>query len=142
LILFSSDFASICVVPYKMKLFLCIAGNYDEFNLDEGMPPLKKRNKNSSLSLASRMLQNRYLENLENNEEGWSENYTELALVKDDEKVAKGTIKEIEEFTKLTLQGHVDKLLQRKVQLMDLRDIFHYQEKPCPRLILIMGCPG
>ena len=106
--------------------------------MNEDVPPLKRRNTNSSLNLAI----NRYLENLEYNEEGWSTSYTELALVKDDEKVTKETIEDMEEITKLTLQGHVDKLLRRKVPLNDLMDIFHYQGKPCPRLILIMGCPG
>ena len=112
-------------------------------NADEegGGPPLKLRKINSSLSTTITMLQRRYLNDLENDEECWSENYTELALVKD-EKVKKEDIKNLEEFTKLTLQGQVDKLLRSKEQLNDLRDIFHYKGKPCPQLILIMGCPG
>ena len=44
--------------------------------------------------------------------------------------------------TELTLRGEVDKILKKKEQLGELRDIFHYQNKPCPRLILIMGGPG
>ena len=48
----------------------------------------------------------------------------------------------LNEITKLTLQGEVDKILKKKEQLSGLRDIFHYQNKPCPRLILIMGGPG
>jgi len=50
--------------------------------------------------------------------------------------------KNLEEITKLTLQGQVDEILSKKEQLGELRDIFHYQNKPCPRLILIMGGPG
>ena len=50
--------------------------------------------------------------------------------------------KSLNEITKLTLQGDVDKILKVKKPLCDLRDIFHYQDKPCPRLILIMGGPG
>ena len=48
----------------------------------------------------------------------------------------------LNEITKLTLRGEVDKILKKKVPLGDLIDIFHYQNKPCPRLILIMGAPG
>ena len=51
------------------------------------------------------------------------------------------TIKDenLNEITKLSLQGEVDKILKKKVPLGDLKDIFN---KPCPRLILIMGAPG
>jgi len=48
----------------------------------------------------------------------------------------------LNEITQLTLQGEVDKILKKKEQLCGLRDIFHYLNKPCPRLILIMGGPG
>ena len=50
--------------------------------------------------------------------------------------------KNLEEITRLTLQGQVDQMLLRKEPLGDLKDIFHYENKPCPRLILIMGGPG
>ena len=63
-----------------------------------------------------------------------------LVLVKE-EKVTRND-KNLEEITRLTLQGQVDELLLRKEALRDLRDIFHYEYKPCPRLILIMGGPG
>ena len=48
----------------------------------------------------------------------------------------------LSEVTKLTLKGDVDRILKVKEALNDLRDIFHYQNKPCPRLIVIMGGPG
>ena len=48
----------------------------------------------------------------------------------------------LNEITKLSLQGEVDQILKKKKPLGDLKDIFHYQDKPCPRLILIMGAPG
>ena len=48
----------------------------------------------------------------------------------------------LNEITKLSLQGEVDKILKKKEPLGGLKDIFHYQNKPCPRLILIMGAPG
>ena len=40
--------------------------------------------------------------------------------------------KNLEEITRLTLQGQVDEILSKKEQLGELRDIFHYQSKPCP----------
>jgi len=48
----------------------------------------------------------------------------------------------LNEIIKLTLQGEVDKILKKREPLGELIDIFHYQNKPCPRLILIMGGPG
>ena len=66
--------------------------------------------------------------------------YVRLALLKG-EKVTRAD-KNLEEITRLTLQGQVDELLLRTEPLGDLRDIFHYENKPCPRLILIMGGPG
>ena len=50
--------------------------------------------------------------------------------------------KSLEEITRLTLQGQIDELLLRKEPLGDLRNIFHYNNEDCPRLILIMGGPG
>ena len=50
--------------------------------------------------------------------------------------------KDIEEITKLTLQGQIDEVLLRKEPLHSLKEIFHYQNKPCPRIILIIGGPG
>ena len=48
----------------------------------------------------------------------------------------------LNEVTKLTLQGDVDRILKKKVPLANLREIFHYENKPCPQLIVIMGGPG
>ena len=70
----------------------------------------------------------------------WPHYYVQLALVKG-EKVTRAD-KNLEEITRLTLQGQIDEILLKKEQLGELRDIFHYQNKPCPRLILIMGGPG
>ena len=50
--------------------------------------------------------------------------------------------KNLNEVTKLTLQGDVDRILKNEHPLGDLREIFHYENKPCPRLIVIMGGPG
>ena len=85
-------------------------------------------------------LKARYIKHLSTDHTDWSLRYVRLALVKG-EKVTRAD-KNLEEITRLTLQGQVDELLLRKEPLGDLKDIFHYKNKPCPRLILIMGGPG
>ncbi|XP_065901640.1 protein NLRC3-like isoform X3 [Dysidea avara] len=87
--------------------------------------------------IAVSRLQARYLRYLSTD---WPHYYVRLALVKG-EKVTRAD-KNLEEITRLTLKGQVDEILLKKEQLGELRDIFHYQNKPCPRLILIMGGPG
>ena len=81
-----------------------------------------------------------YVKHLSTDDTDWPLQYVRLALVKG-EKTTRAD-KNLEEMTRLTLQGQVDELLLRKEPLGDLRDIFHYEGKPCPRLILIMGGPG
>ena len=66
--------------------------------------------------------------------------YVRLAIVEKEDVTARD--KYLNEITKLTLKGEVDKILKKKRSLGDLKDIFHYENKPCPRLILIMGGPG
>jgi len=63
-----------------------------------------------------------------------------LALVKKDDVTLRD--ENLNEVTKLTLQGDVDRILKKKERLGDMREIFHYENKPCPRLIVIMGGPG
>ncbi|XP_065907052.1 NACHT, LRR and PYD domains-containing protein 12-like isoform X2 [Dysidea avara] len=87
-----------------------------------------------------KILQVRYIRDFTSDEGEAPVKYIELALVKD-EKVTR-VDKNLEEFTKLTIQGQVDEILQRKEPLGDLKNIFCYQDKPCPRLILIKGGPG
>jgi len=70
----------------------------------------------------------------------WPQHYVQLALVKEERRTRSD--KDIEDIAKLTLQGQVDEVLLRKEPLSDLNDIFHYQNKPCPRIILIIGGPG
>jgi len=82
-------------------------------------------------------LQARYLRYLSTD---WPHYYVRLALVKE-EKVTRSD-KNLEEITKQTLCGQVDEIMLRKEQLSELKDIFHHQNKPCPRLIVIMGGPG
>jgi len=89
-------------------------------------------------------LQARYLRGLPTAKTGWPKHrviqYIRLALV-EKEDVTRND-KNLNEITKLSLLGEVDYILKRKTQLGELIDIFHYQNKPCPRLILVMGGPG
>ena len=80
-----------------------------------------------------------YIKHLSTDHTDWSLRYVRLALVKG-EKVTR-TDENLEEITRLTLQGQADELLLRTEPLDDLKDIFHYKDNPCPRLILIMGAP-
>ena len=82
----------------------------------------------------------RYIKQSSTDHTDWPSQYVQLALVKGEE-VTRAN-KNLKEITRLTLQGQVDELLLRKESLDDLGDIFHYENKPCPRLILIMGGPG
>ena len=67
--------------------------------------------------------------------------YIKLASVR--EEICDIRDKKLNEITRHTLQGHVDEILQIKEPLKrGLEDIFHYNNLPCPRLILIVGAPG
>ena len=66
--------------------------------------------------------------------------FIRLAIVKKEDVTISD--KNLNELTRLTLQGDVDKILMKKEPLDDLKDIFHYNNEDCPRLILIMGGPG
>ena len=64
--------------------------------------------------------------------------YVKLALVEKDDV----TLQEdyIDNLIKLQSWGGVDKILKKKIN--NLREIFHYNNKPIPRLILVVGGPG
>ena len=66
--------------------------------------------------------------------------YVRLAIVKKEDVISRD--KHLDDLTLLTLQGNVDNILKKKEPLGDLKNIFHYNNEPCPRLILIMGGPG
>ena len=87
------------------------------------------------------MLQARYLHQPPTSKSGWPKHrvmqYVRLALVEKEDVTIKD--EKLNEITKLSLQGEVDKILKKKVPLGDVKDIFN---KPCPRLLLIMGAPG
>ena len=89
-------------------------------------------------------LKARYLRLLPTAKTDWPKHnvtqYIKLALVKKQDVTLRD--KHLNEVTKLTLEGDVDRILKVKEPLGDVKDIFHYQNTPCPRLILIMGGPG
>ena len=66
--------------------------------------------------------------------------YIQLALIKQSKINRHG--KQLNEITKLTLQGHVDEILEIKEPLNGIKDIFYHGNMLCPRLILILGAPG
>ena len=105
--------------------------------------PAPKKVKSSSPLDVSR-LKAQYIDLLPTGKTDWPKHrlthYVRLAIIKKEDITLKD--KDFDEFTRLTLQGDVDKILKKKKPLSDLRDIFHYENEPCPRLILIMGGPG
>ena len=66
--------------------------------------------------------------------------YVHLAIVEKEDVTARA--KHLNDIHKLRLKGEVDKILKKKRPLGDLKDIFHYENELCPRLILIIGGPG
>jgi len=66
--------------------------------------------------------------------------YIQLALIKQSTISRNG--QQLNEITKLTLQGYVDEILVIKEPLNGIKEIFYYGSMSCPRLILIMGAPG
>lgn len=68
--------------------------------------------------------------------------YIKLALVQKEDEINYKRDKKLNEITKLSLKGDTDKIFKKKVPLGGLKDIFHYGNEPCPRLILVMGGPG
>ena len=64
-------------------------------------------------------------------------------MVRDDKVCNIRDKKKLSEITRRTLHGQVDEILKIKEPLKrGLVDIFHYNDSPCPRLILILGAPG
>ena len=66
--------------------------------------------------------------------------YTQLAIIK--QSIVNRYDKHLNDITKLTLQGLVDDILEVKERLDGIKDIFHYKNTECPRVILILGAPG
>jgi len=120
---------------------LCSLLSGSEFTIPTGGPQTttKPSEQTTSLDDTTNMLRDRYIRDFTSNEGEGPGKYVELALVKNE---VTRVYKNLERSTKLTSRGQVDELLLKKEQLCDMRDIFCYQSKPCPRLILIIGGPG
>jgi len=65
--------------------------------------------------------------------------FVKLAVV---EKGDEDIYEHMNTITRLQLCGELNKVMSNRKPLDDLSEIFHYQGRPCPRLILIMGAPG
>ena len=67
--------------------------------------------------------------------------YIQLALIRNE--MCDIRDKKLNEITRRALLGQVDEILKMKEPLKrGLEDIFHYNNLPCPRLLLILGAPG
>ena len=126
------------------NLMIRFTGNYFT-SLAITSEPAPKANSTSKLCpLDVSRLKAQYIDLLPTGKTDWPKhkltNYIRLAIVEKEDVTLRD--KNFDEFTRLTLQGNVDKILKKKKPLSDLREIFHYENEPCPRLILIMGGPG
>ena len=107
-------------------------------------PPTKKKKESTALDVAADTLRTRYLGKPSHAKTDWPKhcvfNYVQLALIEKEDVTL--CDHHIDDLTQLTLQGGVDKIMKKKKPINDLREIFHYNNEPIPRLILIMGAPG
>ena len=113
-------------------------------NSTTGEPSAKKNKELSTLDVAADGLRTRYLGQLPTAKTDWPKHlvksYIRLALVEKEE--ITDSSDHLNYITKLTLRGGVDRILKKKEPIYDLMEIFHYNNEPIPRLILIMGGPG
>ena len=104
--------------------------------------PAPKEMSSSPIDVST--LKSRYRRQLPTAKTGWPKHkvteFVRLALIQKEDITLKDD--DLDELTKLTLQGDVDRILKKKQPLANLREIFHYENKPCPRLIVIKGGPG
>ena len=104
----------------------------------------KKRKELTALDDAADGLRSRYLGQLPTAKADWPKhivtNYIRLALVQKEE--ITDSSDQLNYIETLALRGGVDKIMKKKQPIYDLREIFHYNNQPIPRLILIMGGPG
>ena len=115
-----------------------------ESNLLAGEPPTKKQKESTALDVAADALRTRYLGQLPIAKADWPNHlvtsYIRLTLVEKED--ITDSSDQMNYIKTLTLRGGVDRILQKKQPIYDLREIFHYNSEPIPRLILIMGGSG
>ena len=113
-------------------------------NLITDEPPTKKQKESTALDVAADGLRTRYLGQLPTAKADWPKHfvtsYIQLALVEKED--ITDSSDQLNYITALTLRGGVDRILKKKQPIYDLREIFHYNNEPIPRLTLIMGGPG
>ena len=121
---------------------------YSNFTYYPGEPTLKKAKATPALYKAAEKLCSRYQGRLLTAIDDYSYpkhdvlTYVKLALV---ECEAVSTEDEyIDDLAQLTIQGGgVDVIMKKKKKpIHELKEIFHYNNEPIPRLILIIGAPG
>lgn len=127
------------IVSYYCTVYIAIGPHYStESDKEESVPTVKP------CPIDVSRLKVRYLNQLPTSKTDWPKHnvfhYIRLAIVEKEDVTQRDEY--LNEITKLTLNGEVDKILKKKQQLSDLKEIFHYDNKPCPRLILIIGGPG
>ena len=112
-------------------------------NLTTGGPPTKKKKKATSVDVAAGVLRSRYLKRPSHVKSDWPKHcvfdYVKLVLVEKDDVTLPDDY--IDDLKNLQSWGGVDKLLKKKA-INNLREIFHYNNEPIPRLILVVGGPG
>ena len=115
-----------------------------ESNITTSEPLTKKTKESTALDVAADGLRTRYLEQLPTAKADWPKHlvtsYIQLALVEKED--ITDSSDQLNYITTLTLRGGVDRILKKKQPIYDLREIFHYNNQPIPRLILLMGGPG
>ena len=115
-----------------------------ESNSTMDEPPAKKEKESTALDVAADALCTRYLGQLPTAKADWPKHlvtsYIRLALVEKED--ITDSSDQLNYITTLTLRGGVDRILKKKQPIYDLREIFHYNNEPIPRLTLIMGGPG
>ena len=109
-------------------------------------PPTKRMKESTAIEVAADGLRSRYLGQLPTAKADWPKHlvtsYIRLALVEKQD--ITNSSEQLDYITTLTLRGGVDRILKKKqpIYIYDLREIFHYNDEPIPRLTLIMGGPG
>ena len=132
-----------CIITlYTVATALCSTTAESISSMQE--PPTKKEKESTALDVAADGLRTRYLGQLPTAKADWPKHlvtsYIRLALVEKED--ITDTSDQLNYITALTLRGGVDRILKKKQPIYDLREIFHYNNEPIPRLTLIMGGPG
>ena len=130
------------ITLYTVATALCSTTAESISSMQE--PPTKKERESTALDVAADGLRTRYLGQLPTAKADWPKHlvtsYIRLALVEKED--ITDTSDQLNYITTLTLRGGVDRILKKKQPIYDLREIFHYNNEPIPRLTLIMGGPG